>query len=121
MDRTSGLQTPNRPATVILSGFYCRLQNIFISNRQEKVLVSHNSMVKLSILESLIYLTLGGIPPFKGFTEAIMLKNSAKRAGALIAVVSIWLSAIAFFPISMAAQQPTSADVEKAKKDSDEK
>jgi hypothetical protein len=87
----------------------------------EKVLVCHNSMVKLSILESLIYLTLGAVSPFNAFTEAIMLKNSAKRAGALIAVVSIWLSAIAFFPVSMAAQQPTPADVAKAKKDSDEK
>jgi predicted Zn-dependent protease len=50
-----------------------------------------------------------------------MLKNMAKRAGAFLAVVSIWTAAIAFYPVSAAAQQTTPADIAKAKKDVDSK
>lgn len=50
-----------------------------------------------------------------------MLKNSARRAGAFVMVISLWVTAIAFFPVSMAAQQPTPADIAKAKKDADDK
>ena len=50
-----------------------------------------------------------------------MLKNSAKRASALLMILSIWMAAIAFFPISLIAQQTSSADIAKAKKDADAK
>jgi beta-barrel assembly-enhancing protease len=50
-----------------------------------------------------------------------MLKNSAKQAVAMIAAFSIWTAAIAFFPVSAVAQQPTPADIAKAKKESDKK
>jgi hypothetical protein len=49
-----------------------------------------------------------------------MLKNSANRAVALLAVISIWTAAIAFFPVSAAAQQ-SPAEIAKAKKDAETK
>jgi Zn-dependent protease with chaperone function len=49
-----------------------------------------------------------------------MLMNSAKRAGALALILSIWTAAIAFFPISLSAQT-TPADIAKAKKDAETK
>jgi hypothetical protein len=49
-----------------------------------------------------------------------MLKNSAVKAASLLAIISIWTAAIAFFPVSMAAQA-TPGDVAKAKKDIDNK
>src|SRR6476646_1160647 len=51
-----------------------------------------------------------------------MLKKSAKRASALLMILSVWMAAIAFFPISLSAQQQTSpADIAKAKKEADAK
>jgi hypothetical protein len=50
-----------------------------------------------------------------------MLTNSAKRAGALFLVLSIWTAAVAFFPVSLNAQQTTPADIAKAKKDAETK
>jgi hypothetical protein len=50
-----------------------------------------------------------------------MLKNSAKRASAFLMILSIWTAAIAFFPISLSAQQTSPADIAKAKKDADSK
>jgi len=49
-----------------------------------------------------------------------MLKNTATRAGALLMAISIWTAAIAFYPISVAAQT-TPADIAKAKKDAEDK
>jgi predicted Zn-dependent protease len=49
-----------------------------------------------------------------------MLKNTARRIGASILVQSIWISAIAFFPIVTSAQT-TPADIAKAKKDAETK
>src|SRR5438309_1939689 len=50
-----------------------------------------------------------------------MLKNSAKRASAFLMILSVWTAAIAFFPLSLSAQQTTPADIAKAKKDADSK
>lgn len=52
--------------------------------------------------------------------EAIMLKNSAKRASAFLMMLSIWTAAIAFYPISISAQT-SPADIAKAKKDAEAK
>jgi predicted Zn-dependent protease len=49
-----------------------------------------------------------------------MLKNTARRIGASILVQSIWISAIAFFPIATSAQT-SPADIAKAKKDTETK
>jgi len=50
-----------------------------------------------------------------------MFKDSVRRVGALVTVLSIWTAAIAFLPVSAAAQTTTPADVAKAKKDADAK
>ena len=82
-------------------------------------------MLSFSILDSLIYLTISGIRSETSraqlLMEALMLKNSARRAGAFVMVISIWMTAVAFFPVSIPAQQPTPADIAKAKKDADDK
>jgi peptidase M48-like protein len=50
-----------------------------------------------------------------------MLRNPAKRASAFLMILSIWTAALAFFPVSLYAQQTTPADIAKAKKDADAK
>jgi predicted Zn-dependent protease len=49
-----------------------------------------------------------------------MLKNTARRIGAVLLVQSIWITAIAFSPIAASAQT-SPADVAKAKKDAEKK
>src|SRR3954454_22359312 len=81
-------------------------------------------MLMWGILKALFYsrsVAVDDMPYYKGFWRQFMLKNSAKRAGALFLVLSIWTAAVAFFPVSLSAQQTTSADIAKAKKDSDAK
>jgi hypothetical protein len=54
------------------------------------------------------------------FWRQFMLKNTATRACALLMGISIWTAAIAFYPISVAAQT-TPADISKAKKEAEDK
>jgi Zn-dependent protease with chaperone function len=59
--------------------------------------------------------------PQRVFWRQFMLKNTARRASALLAAFSIWTAAIAFYPVSTAAQTTSPAEIAKAKKDADDR